>query len=177
MSKARWLQEGLRLLETQGPSALAVERLTAELGVTKGSFYWHFDSQGDFLKALTQKWIADATHSVGEYLNSLDLPPREMLGHAIRQIVEPHRAKMDVHFRGLAISNPEVKALIEEMDAYRTSVIKELIRALGYSGDELDARTHAFVVLHSAEEFVSTGLTNRVSLNRLVERRLKLFAD
>jgi len=38
-----WLQAGYIVLAEQGVRALKVERLCRLLGVTRGSFYWHFE--------------------------------------------------------------------------------------------------------------------------------------
>ena len=37
-----WLQAGYTLIAEDGLQALKIDRLCAGLGVTKGSFYWHF---------------------------------------------------------------------------------------------------------------------------------------
>ena len=37
-----WIQAGFALLADGGPNALRIDRLCERLGVTKGSFYWHF---------------------------------------------------------------------------------------------------------------------------------------
>ncbi len=51
-----WLRAARRALLTGGPSAVRVERLADELGVTKGSFYWHFADRGALLEALLREW-------------------------------------------------------------------------------------------------------------------------
>jgi AcrR family transcriptional regulator len=38
-----WIQAGYALLAEEGIQALKIDRLCDRLGVTKGSFYWHFD--------------------------------------------------------------------------------------------------------------------------------------
>ena len=50
MAKARatrlavddWIQAGYKVLAEEGIKSLKVGRLCTRLGVTKGSFYWHF---------------------------------------------------------------------------------------------------------------------------------------
>jgi AcrR family transcriptional regulator len=37
-----------------------VERLARDLGVTKGSFYWHFADRAELLEALISEWEAEA---------------------------------------------------------------------------------------------------------------------
>ena len=51
LSADDWAQAALDLIAEQGVSAVAVEPLARRLGVTKGSFYWHFPSRDALLQA------------------------------------------------------------------------------------------------------------------------------
>jgi AcrR family transcriptional regulator len=48
LTRHRWLEEGLALLEESGAEALKIKSLTNRLGVTKGSFYLQVDNYQDF---------------------------------------------------------------------------------------------------------------------------------
>ncbi len=49
LTAADWAQAALQLIAEAGLGALTVEALAARLGVTKGSFYWHFKGRSDLL--------------------------------------------------------------------------------------------------------------------------------
>ena len=164
----------MAVLEKRGPGALKIERITATLGVTRGSFYWHFGSYRKFLQALTEKWAQDYTYSVGEALAGLKLPPRDKLRTAIHMIVENGQGGMDTNFRNLAIVYPYLASQVREVDIYRARVITSLFEELGFEGDQLRMRVHAFVVLHSMEHAVHSGLSQK-DLIALLEERLKFF--
>src|SRR2546429_9216695 len=51
-TKRKWLEEGLTLLAESGAGALTIEMLTSRLGVTKGSFYHHFQHFQDYKEHL-----------------------------------------------------------------------------------------------------------------------------
>ena len=51
-----WEAEALLLLAERGLSGVAIEPLARRLGVTKGSFYWHFADRGALLKAALRRW-------------------------------------------------------------------------------------------------------------------------
>src|SRR5438067_13057108 len=53
---ADWLKAARVALLHRGPDAVRVEPLARELGVTKGSFYWHFRDRSDLLEALLAEW-------------------------------------------------------------------------------------------------------------------------
>src|SRR5690349_9500352 len=56
LSAADWAQTALDVIAEQGVAAVAVEPLARRLGVTKGSFYWHFPSRDALLQAALERW-------------------------------------------------------------------------------------------------------------------------
>lgn len=176
LTKEKWLEAALSLLEERGPTQLNIDSLTSSLGVTTGSFYHHFKSHSKFLEELTDKYIRDYTTVVEEHIKSLELPARDRLIEAMRLIIARGLGGMDVHFRALAMAYPHLADKIREMDDFRTNVIKGLFEATGYRGDELLTRVHVFVVTHSMEGAVSTTLTAEDRL-RLFDERVKLLID
>lgn len=51
-----WVRAAKRTIEERGVGAVAVEPLAKKLGVTKGSFYWHFENRDALLKATLERW-------------------------------------------------------------------------------------------------------------------------
>ncbi len=51
-SKQAWLDEVLRTLADEGAPALRIDRLAGGLGLSKGSFYHHFDGMAGYKDAL-----------------------------------------------------------------------------------------------------------------------------
>ncbi len=166
----------MRLLEKRGPTAITLDSLTRHLGVTTGSFYWHFKSHARFLDELTDMYIQEYTYVVSDHLATLDLPPRDLMAETMRQIITKGLGGMDVHFRGLSITYPRLRRKIRAMDEHRSSVITELFKSMGYEGDELRVRVHAFVVIHSMESAVNTGLSKQDRID-LLDERMRLLAD
>lgn len=56
LSAADWEQAALDAIAVHGIGAAAVEPLARRLGVTKGSFYWHFPTRESLLKAALARW-------------------------------------------------------------------------------------------------------------------------
>ncbi len=55
--KQDWLEQGLRLLQTGGDIALTIDGLAAEMSLTKGSFYHHFQGIQQFKHELAAHWV------------------------------------------------------------------------------------------------------------------------
>jgi AcrR family transcriptional regulator len=59
LTRDGWMQAARLALLESGPDAVRVEPLAATLGVTKGSFYWHFTDRQALLDALVSEWEAE----------------------------------------------------------------------------------------------------------------------
>lgn len=71
LTAADWAEGALQLLAEQGPGALTVNALADRLGVTKGSFYWHFKSRDDLFKAALDRWEQRSTNEPMKALESV----------------------------------------------------------------------------------------------------------
>ena len=61
LDKSDWLRAARLALLHHGPDGVRVEPLARDLGVTKGSFYWHFGDRSDLLEALLKEWEAESS--------------------------------------------------------------------------------------------------------------------
>jgi AcrR family transcriptional regulator len=74
LGREDWIGEGVRTLATVGAVGLKPEKLAAALGVSRGSFYWHFADVDDFHEAvlnaaeqrIVDQPLADAERRLGE---------------------------------------------------------------------------------------------------------------
>jgi AcrR family transcriptional regulator len=63
LSRADWEQSALELIAEKGIAGLRVEPLARRLGITKGSFYWHFSDRQDLLQGALKRWeTLDSQH-------------------------------------------------------------------------------------------------------------------
>lgn len=56
LRKEDWVGAATSALRRGGVDAVAVEQLAAGLNVTRGSFYAHFDSRDELLRAVLERW-------------------------------------------------------------------------------------------------------------------------
>ncbi|MEO0774582.1 MAG: helix-turn-helix domain-containing protein, partial [Pseudomonadota bacterium] len=61
LNAADWIEVALHTLVDRGIEAVQITALARELKVTRGSFYWHFDSRDNLLDALITEWRARNT--------------------------------------------------------------------------------------------------------------------
>jgi len=56
LSAGDWEQQALVLIAEKGIRAVAIESLARRMGVTKGSFYWHFPNRDALLEQSLLRW-------------------------------------------------------------------------------------------------------------------------
>ncbi len=64
LSAEDWLQAGLDVLKEEGINAVKVLPIAKKLGVTRGSFYWHFENREDLLQQMLAYWEVYLTDTV-----------------------------------------------------------------------------------------------------------------
>jgi TetR/AcrR family transcriptional repressor of nem operon len=81
-SKTKLLDATLSVVRRKGYSATRVEDVCAEAGVTKGSFFHHFDSKEALALAAAERWreFANALFAQADY-NRIDDPLDRFLGY------------------------------------------------------------------------------------------------
>ena len=70
LTRTDWLAAALAALLKAGPEGVHVEPLATSLGVTKGSFYWHFEDLQALLSSVIDHW---ATRMLGGVRDPDDL--------------------------------------------------------------------------------------------------------
>ena len=64
LEREDWARAALDALEQDGLAAVAVVPLARALGVTRGSFYWHFDSRDELVLAALELWEREHSDDV-----------------------------------------------------------------------------------------------------------------
>ena len=130
LSAADWAQVALDVIAEQGVAAVAVETLARRLGVTKGSFYWHFPSRDALLQAALERWEAVEQESIFGSLEQV-ADPRERL-RALFQLVG-HEVKPHIIYSELlkALDHPSVQPVIDRISQRRLEYLVAMFRQAG----------------------------------------------
>lgn len=142
VSREQWLEAALAALGEGGLSALAVEPLARRLGVTKGSFYSHFESLDAYLAAVLGYWERAATEQVIERLEAVALPA-ERLRRLFETVWErsDHMKIEAALLAGAVAGDARVRPCYLRVNRRRLAYTTELYRGLGLSEEQ--ARRYA----------------------------------
>ena len=132
LSADDWAREALEQIAETGVASVAVEPLARRLGVTKGSFYWHFPSRDALLQAALERWETMEQELVFGSLEKVT-DPRERL-RALFQLVA-HEVKSHIIYSELlkALDHAAVSPVIGRVSARRLDYLTASFRQAGLS--------------------------------------------
>ena len=138
LSAKDWLDLGLRTLAKSGFTALKAEPLAKAMGVTRGSFYWHFADIGAFHAALLKQWREIAAEQIiaGVEAASKGENPLEVL---LRRVFG-ERLAIENAVRTWASVDPAARTAVQAIDRRRLGYIEGLFTQSGLSVEVARAR-------------------------------------
>jgi AcrR family transcriptional regulator len=171
-----WVEAARSAMVAGGIDAVAVEPLARRLGVTKGSFYWHFKDRRALLEATLGRWEKESTDAVIATTRRV-ADPRERLVRLGEEAFRDDASDEDAPGQGiflrrafeLAVSDAADDALVRpflrRVIEHRIDYLEECYRALGFSPEEARHRAllvyaaHAgtFRLLRDAPDLVPSG--------------------
>lgn len=132
LQRADWVRAGLTALASAGPNAVNIALLAERLGVTKGSFYWHFASKDELLDGILEEWKKRATDRVIEIVESATGDAREKIGRlavlGVSSSIEEKGGSLELAMRTWARSDKRVRSAVAAVDRQRVEYLENLFR-------------------------------------------------
>ena len=130
LSAGDWEDAALEVIAEQGITALAVEALARRLGVTKGSFYWHFRTREALLQSALERWEQYGEREVIARIEAIP-DPRARLPELFRRVAHelaPHRV-----YAALlkALDHPQVVPVMLRVSQRRMDFLHAIYREAG----------------------------------------------
>ena len=142
LSAKDWLDQGLKTLASRGFTALKAEPLAKAMGVSRGSFYWHFADIGAFHAAILAHWHEVAAEQIIANVEaaSKDENPLPLL---LRRVFG-ERLTLEKAVRTWASVDPTARAAVQAIDRRRLSYVESLLIQSGLA--EKIARARAQIL-------------------------------
>lgn len=130
LTSSSWQQAALDALSEGGLQNIAIEVLAKRLGVTKGSFYWHFESRDALILAALELWESQEQEQVFGQLDALSDPQARMT--ALVTLVASELKAHKIYSELLkAIDHPLVKPVLERVSQRRIDYLTASFRQAG----------------------------------------------
>jgi AcrR family transcriptional regulator len=171
LSVDEWVDAGIELLADEGLAAVKIDRLCKQLGVTKGSFYWHFSDLAAFLAALADRWgeLRDARRAAFDEL--AELQPRERIATMMELLLDPDEWALERAVREWARTDESVRERVNRSDRWVFVEVRKALLELGFDKEDADIRARGLFFtgvgfIHAAEPRQRGGTRQR---DRLIE--------
>lgn len=128
-----WLLKALEIFVAEGIEAVRITRLAKDLGVTRGSFYWHFENREDLIDALVTYWKQKNTAAI---TGSVD--QAESLTDGIFRFFETcidaalFDPRLDLALREWARRSEAIRAQLDEEDNARIESLRQFFMRFDY---------------------------------------------
>ncbi len=154
-----WIEAATQVLVDQGIDHVRVDVLATQLGVTRGSFYWHFRDREDLLRRVLQAWRESATEQITRRLENASTDPHEQLRDVVslpfRGRAAVRAARIELAIRAWARRDEMARLAVDEADAARIAYHTQVLTALGFAPPEASLRAFVLYGYEVAESMLS----------------------
>jgi AcrR family transcriptional regulator len=140
LSADDWVKAGLKALAVEGFTALKADPLAKALGVSRGSFYWHFADVDAFHKAVLERWQEATAEAVIRELDR-SAPGGERLRSLLRRAFTTN-ADLEIALRAWAVSDAAARAKVAVVDRRRLAYLEDILASAGIGAASAVARAH-----------------------------------
>lgn len=137
LSRDDWITEALSLLVESGIETVQITVLARRLGVTRGSFYWHFESRDALLAALIAHWQTQNTNVMLETVADAQSLDEGVL--ALFSVWLDHKRfdpRLDQAVRDWSRNDAALRDTVRAEDASRIQAIAAFFERFGYEPTE-----------------------------------------
>jgi AcrR family transcriptional regulator len=158
LTRRDWLIGGQKLLKEDGLRALKLRRLAADLGVSTGSFYHHFNSFDAYQGLLAEFFSGE---QIGEVLRATEKVTTP-LGRirALVEIVEAERlTELSLAMRAWAEGDERARTSVRLHDSAVLTFLTTNLELVGFDNGQSRLRAYALVAVGLGRVHADTGLT------------------
>jgi AcrR family transcriptional regulator len=170
LTREDWIRGALELLGTAGVDGVKIVPLAKCLGVTSGSFYWHFPNRRHLYDALLEYWEGEMTDAViVAAKGSIGGPPEERIWHLMEQVMTTGMARYDLAFWHWAQTDAAVLKIFRRVLDKRFAFAAWMFKEAGFSKTQAEVRGRMMVVYMMGE----STLVSDTAAKRKKQLRLK----
>ena len=160
LDAAAWVEAAFDLLAEGGVDAVRVDPLAKRLGVTRGSFYWHFKDREALHKAMLKQWRKVATYQVGDRIEREVPDAGERLRRTLALPYSGAKAKraaaIEMAIRFWARRDEEAAQAVQLIDHQRLLYYASLFAERGHAPDDARKRAYLFYAALMSEAIILT---------------------
>jgi AcrR family transcriptional regulator len=160
-----WIDFALKALAHEGFAVLKADVLARKMGISRGSFYWHFEDLGAFHARVIAHWKQTATEAIIADIERYESPVERM--DALLRHAFGHRGSLETRMRIWAEDNKEAARAVRDIDHRRRNYIEHLLQDAGVAAPLAATRAQLLYWAYLGAALTSSRLVGE-QLNRTV---------
>ena len=162
LTREDWADAALAVIGESGVESVAIEPLALVLGVTKGSFYWHFHTRRELVDAALIRWEQRATADIITALSPIADPEERLRTlFSVAFLDTPEDRIEDAIVR--AVADPLVDAAVDRVNTQRLEYLVAVFRELGHPLAEARHRARVGYSVLLGHRRLQASTTTRLS--------------
>lgn len=162
-----WIEAALSALAEGGIDAVRIDPLSKRLGVTRGSFYWHFTDRAALHAAMLKEWRKRASYRIGSRIDNGAAVPGQRLKRTLALPNATPNAKraaaIELAIRLWGRRDPKAAQAIRHIDHVRLKYYAKLYREIGDTPAKARKRAYLFYAALMARAFIITDADTDVT--------------
>jgi len=146
-----WLYAALEVLSTCGVESVKVVPLAKKLGVTSGSFYWHFSDRPALYDSLLDYWEREMTDKAIVTAKEYEGSPRDRIWGLMEQVMDSGMAKYDLAIGHWAKSYTKAQEVFSRTVEKRLTFATWMFEQVGFDKIQAESRGRMMVVYMMGE--------------------------
>ena len=151
LGREDWIRGALELLGTAGVEGVKIVPLAKQLGVTSGSFYWHFKHRRELYDALLEFWEREMTDAAIVAAKGFQGSPEDRIWHLMEQVMASGMASFDLAIWHWAQSDAAVQKVFKRTIDKRFAFAAWMFKQIGFSKIQAEVRGRMMVVYMMGE--------------------------
>ncbi len=154
--RSAWIEAALQALATGGPEGIRIEALAAQLGVSKGGFYWHFKDRAALIEEMLDSWERSVVTDVIAEVESDPGESRDKLQHLFELAIAASGGILPVELalRDWSRRDDEIAARLHRVDNQRMEYLRSLFGPICVDEDDVEARSILAFSLFIGSKFI-----------------------
>ena len=162
LNREDWIRGAFEMLCTGGVESVKIVPLAEQLGVTSGSFYWHFKNRRELHDALLAYWEHEMTDAAIDAATTFPGPPKKRIWFLMEQVMNLGLARYDLAIWHWAQSDAAVQEIFRRSVEKRFAFAAWMFKQAGFSKNQAEVRGRMMVVYMMGEStLVSDTLEKR----------------
>ncbi len=161
LTEADWVETATGILVDENVRGITIDALCGRLGVTKGSFYWHFKGRTELLAALLANWRRRMTTNIIDRLGQQDGDATQRLTALFELTRRPKSAnfaRVEESVRDWARRADLAKDAVGEVDQTRLAYFRELLQAHGLDPETAERRAYIAYAIMMGDSVLQASL-------------------